>query len=75
MDPDAALAEWAAAVLSEDKERATEAWEALARWLTLGGFEPRWGTKDMPNGNPRRDQFLAYNPATGRLDREVDHGT
>lgn len=66
MDPNATLFEWACAVLSEDRERANEAYENLRMWLERGGFEPEWGNTRI--SAPSRKQFFSYNPSTGHLE-------
>lgn len=68
MDPNETLWEWACAVLSENRERANDAYFALRDWLERGGFEPAWEGRLRDRGLPRRKQFFSYDPRTGRME-------
>jgi len=42
MDPNACWRRWQHAVAANEHEEAREAWQDLAAWIRMGGFEPGW---------------------------------
>ena len=67
MDPNETLWEWACAVLSENRERANEAYSAIRSWIERGGFEPAWSGQHNDRTLPSRKQFFSYDVRSGRI--------